>query len=370
MKISGKLLLCIGLASILGFSLWSQNGKKTFLTDSDGDGISNYMEELSSLDPSNDECRYSKFSNSCKDISVNGLLGKEYFIYILDESGSMRERIKGRTRMEVAKEIVIKYIKNLPENFSGIFTDFPMRLGMYSYGKTSSCEAIEEMQSPYKRLKRKKLISLVEQMKPNGRTPIAKSLDHVAAKIRKKKNGKFNVMLVTDGVESCRGNPIRAARDLISLNSLDVSVKLSVIGLGVPKDIESELKKIAEASNGTYHTVNSAEEFEEVFATPFRQMVKYLNGLVCLQKITDKVIACENLRRAKLNRGYQKLNNPFNTKVTSEQKKVFNEEKEMYESSTRKKLKTYNRFKSKGSEVLVKKANDLVKFLGKIQKLK
>lgn len=370
MKYHVKIIFLGLLLSLLTFALLSQKRAGNVLQDTDKDGISDLVENLSSLNANEDECSYKKFSNSCKNVAANGLMGREHFIYILDQSGSMQKKLGQQTRMAVAKEIVTKYVKNLPDNFYGVFAKAPMRLGVYSYGKTKSCEQVYELQSPYKRLKRKALIRKIKEMKPYGRTPIAYSLNHIAEVIKQKNKGKFHIMLVSDGVESCRRNPIQAARDLVALNSLTVSVKLSVVGLGVPKDIEAELQKIAQASNGQYHTIHSANEFKQVLASPFRQMIKNLNGLVCLQKITDRVIACENKRIVRMNRGYQKINNPFYGKLTDSEKEKLNRAKEEFEQSAARRVKTYQKFKQEGSDKLAKKANALVKYIGKISKLR
>lgn len=168
-------------------------------------------------------------------------------------------------------------------------------------------------------------------------------------------------------MESCQGDPIAKARELVALNSLERSVKLSVIGLGVPKNIEAELKKIAEASDGSYNTVNSAAEFKQVFVSPFREMVQNLLGLVCMQSVTDKIIRCEERRYSYVEKAYLKISNPFSSGLKKEEREILLEERKEITSKKNKRLTLYNNLKTKGSKIFKAKADNLVKFVGKIQ---
>jgi hypothetical protein len=366
-------LKLVTFACVLGLGFYAggvftQDNKpsKEVFPDTDSDGFIDILEEMSSLNPKVDECKYDQFSKKCKSIDMNGLLEREYFIYILDQSGSMNEKMDGKTRMDVAKEIVTKYIKNLPENFTSPYSENPMRLGLYTYGMKQGCEKMEEIQSPFKVLKRKELIEKVQELVPNGGTPIAQTLDEVAGVI-KTKNGKFHVMLITDGVESCDGDPIESAKQLVALTEMSRSVKLSVVGLGIPKETEKELQKIALASNGSYHTVNSASEFEEILANPFREMINNLEGLVCLQSVTDQLIECENKRVSKLNSGMIKLENPFYAKLLYPQKQAVKKSHAEGLKKTNQRLEVYRTLKKEGSKKTKEKINDLSKIVTNIK---
>jgi hypothetical protein len=87
------------------------------LTDADKDGISDALEKYAGLDPKKDEC---------DPTGCSGFYGDEYLVMILDQSGSMSEKLGEDTRMEVAKRVSLKLIEKFPSTAAG--------LGFYSYG--------------------------------------------------------------------------------------------------------------------------------------------------------------------------------------------------------------------------------------------
>jgi hypothetical protein len=78
-------------------------------------------------------------------------------------------------------------------------------------------------------------------------------------------------VLVTDGIESCGGDPVQAARDL-----RDQGIIVHVIGFGLGNAADEDtasLQSIAHASGGHYVTAGSAEELkaalEQTVATSY-----------------------------------------------------------------------------------------------------
>ena len=68
-------------------------------------------------------------------------------------------------------------------------------------------------------------------------------------------------MLVTDGIESCGGNPIQAAREL---REQGITVHLIGFGMGNAADEDAaSLHAVAKASGGRYVTAGSAAELKE-----------------------------------------------------------------------------------------------------------
>ena len=71
-------------------------------------------------------------------------------------------------------------------------------------------------------------------------------------------------MLVTDGIESCGGDPVQAAREL-----REQGIVVHVIGFGlgnVADEDSASLQNIAWASGGQYVTAGSAEELKAALA--------------------------------------------------------------------------------------------------------
>ena len=93
-------------------------------------------------------------------------------LIVLDASGSMAERIKGETKMEIAKRAVRELVASLPDG---------ARLGLVVYGhrKPTDCDDIELLIPPAK-LDRAAFVAAVDAIKPKGRTPLSAALEFAA----------------------------------------------------------------------------------------------------------------------------------------------------------------------------------------------
>jgi len=91
------------------------------------------------------------------------------------------------------------------------------------------------------------------------------------------------LVVVTDGIESCGGDPVQAAREL---REQDIMVHLVGFGLGNAADEDAaSLQAIANASGGRYVTAGSAEELKKALAqtvatafSVFKGSIKVANG--------------------------------------------------------------------------------------------
>lgn len=179
---------------------------------------------------------------------------------ILDASGSMAEVIDGKSMMEWAKESIRTFSSNLPKEAN-------VALRVYGHKGTgsdsdkklscSSSELLYEMQA----FDEGKLNDALNQFQPSGWTPIADSLLQAKedfANFSGEKNTNI-IYLVSDGVETCGGDPVKSAKDLAESS---VTPILNVIGFNVDSDGQHQLKKIAEAADGTYSTVRNVEQLQ------------------------------------------------------------------------------------------------------------
>ncbi|HRE80760.1 MAG TPA: VWA domain-containing protein, partial [Opitutaceae bacterium] len=125
-------------------------------------------------------------------------------LIILDASGSMNERIRGETKMVIARRAIRELVESLPAK---------TRLGLVVYGhRQNSCEDIELLIPPGP-LNKAALVAAVESLAPKGRTPIAASVEFAAQALNYTKN-KASIILVSDGEETCGGDPCAIAKKL------------------------------------------------------------------------------------------------------------------------------------------------------------
>ncbi len=175
---------------------------------------------------------------------------------VLDASGSMKKKIDDRTMMDIAKDSINKLMEELPENSNVALRVFGHKGNNNPDGKEVSCAANEIIQ-PMEKLDKNKISSVLQNINPTGWTSIAKSIENGSNDLKEFKGEKnLNILyIITDGIETCAGNPEEIAKKFKSENS---NVILGIIGFNVDSTQNKVLMKIAETAGGRYSSVYNA----------------------------------------------------------------------------------------------------------------
>lgn len=205
---------------------------------------------------------------------------------ILDASGSMAEEIApGQTRIDAAKEVLTEVIASLPER-EGINVGFRVyghKGNNTEAGKAESCKSTE-LRVPVKGVNKTALQDEVDAYQPVGWTPIALSLNQAAKDFPKAASNVSNaVVLVTDGLETCGGNPCSASRNLVNGPG---AVVTHVIGFALGPDERANLQCIVDESGGLLLGAGSADELSKALFTVLEQLeVVVQNGQLEIESI-------------------------------------------------------------------------------------
>jgi Mg-chelatase subunit ChlD len=178
---------------------------------------------------------------------------------VLDASNSMWGQLDGKSKMSIAKEILEHALDWLPD-------DLMVALRVYGHQHRRELRNCQDSKLlvPFEAGNRQRIREAIVSFKPRGQTPLGYSLQQVAGDFGDSR-GERAVVLVTDGIESCGGDPVEAARALQEAGSLPVHV----IGFGLGSDEDENqrsLSAIAEASGGKFLTARSAEELREALS--------------------------------------------------------------------------------------------------------
>ncbi len=191
---------------------------------------------------------------------------------VVDASRSMWGQIDGKAKMTIAQEILDDAATWLPDDLD---------LSLRAYGNASPSHRNDCADSsllvpfasvnPVTGANRFAIRSAVAALKPLGQTPIAYALKQAAGDFASLESER-SLVLVTDGIESCNGDPVAAAREL---RSQGITIHVIGFGLGNTADEDtSGLRAIAEVSGGQFVTANSAAELrralESSVATRYR----------------------------------------------------------------------------------------------------
>lgn len=206
--------------------------------------------------------------------TVNGVqLGAGVNVAVLlDASGSMKAEIDGRSRMEHAKDAIQTFVSELPSDVNVSLHVYGHKGAGNEKDKALSCASTEVVYdlSPYHP---EQFDTALNTFSPSGWTPLAASIaaaytDLLANTVE---NTESIVYIVSDGVETCGGNPVEEAK---KLSESSIKAIVNIIGFDVDTAGQNALKQVAEAGKGTYMTVTSQKEMEEFFKKEKRELEK------------------------------------------------------------------------------------------------
>ena len=183
---------------------------------------------------------------------------------ILDASGSMLQRMEGRRRIDIAKEVLTSAIRDrIPQGT-------PTALRVFGHQTPNACET--DLEIPLEPLEPQSVINKIAriQAKNLARTPIAGSLSAVSRDL-KGSVGPSLVVLVTDGEETCDGNPVAAITELAASG---IDLNLNIVGFAIDdKQTADEFEMWATLGGGRYLAAHDAESLTDsiadALATPY-----------------------------------------------------------------------------------------------------
>ncbi|WP_245617229.1 VWA domain-containing protein [Knoellia subterranea] len=176
-------------------------------------------------------------------------------LLMLDASGSMKAKDpSGLTKIEAAKKALTGVVGALPES---------AQVGLRVYGATvdgggkptpAAC-ADTKLVHPIGALDKAGMTTTIAAIKALGETPIAHSLEEAMKDLGA--DGKRNIVLVSDGEESCVPDPCPVVKKLTA-NGIDLQI--DTVGFGVNAKARTQLQCIADAGNGSYFDAKDADQ--------------------------------------------------------------------------------------------------------------
>jgi von Willebrand factor type A domain/Squalene-hopene cyclase C-terminal domain len=170
---------------------------------------------------------------------------------LLDASGSMKLPLGKSTRIATARQVLQDVLAKIPDDFNVGLRVYARR---YSSRQKETCTDTELLR-PIQKLDRQQLLSAVKQVVPRGETPLVYSILQGPADL--KAVGGGSVIVVTDGEETCGGDPVTAAQQL---KDAGMPITLNIVGFTLTgKKVEQQLTQLAEATGGHYCGAENGE---------------------------------------------------------------------------------------------------------------
>ncbi|MDQ2656684.1 MAG: VWA domain-containing protein [Bacteroidota bacterium] len=208
-----------------------------------------------------------------QEINQQALPDRTRILFVLDGSGSMNATWAGnQSRMDVAKAILTRLVDSLRVNPK---LELALRVYGHRYSRQSNNCTDSQLEVPFGLNNHNRIINEIKDITPRGVTPITYSLLQAANDFPAATGYRNIVILITDGVESCGGDPCEAS---IALQKKGVFLRPFIIGLGVPggKALDC-VGKFIDAENAQSFNKILNESIETTFALT-TVSVELLNG--------------------------------------------------------------------------------------------
>jgi Mg-chelatase subunit ChlD len=179
---------------------------------------------------------------------------------IFDASNSMWGQIDGTAKITIAKETVRDVMTGFPE-------DMHVALRVYGHQHSRELKNCEdsELLIPLGTGNANEIRDAIERFKPRGQTPLGYSVEQVPADFGSFQ-GERAVVLITDGIESCDGDAVAAAR---GFQEEGRHRPVHVIGFGFEPGQEealADLRRIADTTDGKFITAGDGGELRRALA--------------------------------------------------------------------------------------------------------
>lgn len=188
---------------------------------------------------------------------------------ILDASGSMLKRLDGERRIAIAKRVLGDLVReSLPASV-------PFALRVFGQGEPGSCDT--NLQVPLAPLDADAVLASIEAIWPTNlaKTPIGAALSHVADDLGEA-NGTGLVILLTDGEETCDGDP---AAEIEKLRARGFDVQVNIVGFAIDDaDLEETFARWAALGNGSYFSAVDAASLEAAMLAAISPRFEVLLG--------------------------------------------------------------------------------------------
>jgi len=164
-------------------------------------------------------------------------------LFIFDSSGSMKKKLaSGETRFAVAQRAMADALATIP-------ADVRVGLLLYGHRKAKDCKDIE-LVSPIGADDAATIAKTIKDLKPKGETPIAESLKQAARSFAALKGQANRIVLVTDGIEECKGDPCAAAQDV---KDAGLDLVVDVVGFTLTDEQARAVQCISDTTGGKYY---------------------------------------------------------------------------------------------------------------------
>jgi Ca-activated chloride channel family protein len=182
-------------------------------------------------------------------------------LFIYDASNSMNGVWEGTSKHKLASRLLQETLDSLDGT-----KNLELALRVYGhqhlYTRGQECNDTK-LEVPFGKDNGEEINKALSQVKPRGTTPIALTLEKAAGDFSTCTSCRNIIILITDGIEECDGDPCAAARLLKENN---IRLKPFIIGIGLDESFKKSFDCV-----GNFYDVSHRNDFEQVLNVVIRQ---------------------------------------------------------------------------------------------------
>jgi len=208
---------------------------------------------------------------------VNGQVGAQggfintRILFVFDASQSMAGYWESDQKINIARDFLIEIVDSLQE-----LKNVQMALRVYGHQSPvppQNCDDTK-LEVPFNTNNALQIRQKLKYLIPKGTTPIAFSLEKAAGDFPPCPDCRNIIILITDGIEACEGDPCAVSR---KLQNMGITLKPFIIGIG----IDPEFKKTFDCV-GYYYNAANEKKFREVLEIVITQVLNTTTAQVNL----------------------------------------------------------------------------------------
>jgi len=198
-------------------------------------------------------------------------------LFIFDASQSMYAQWEGNSRMEIAKELLSNMLDSLDNK-----DNIEVGLRCYGHQKPSPPQDCRDtkLEVGFGKNTVPAIKNRLKTLRPKGTTPIAKALESGALDFPNSYSNSRNiVILITDGIEECGGDPCAVSR---LYQERKIILKPFVIGIGLSEEYKKNFECV-----GTFYDARNPDEFKNILDVVISQVLNSTTAQVNLLDDND-----------------------------------------------------------------------------------
>lgn len=220
-------------------------------------------------------------SFGAKQVLANDEAPKNRILFIVDYSGSMQAMWGNEKKFEIARRVLFNLADSIQKTNKEV--EIAIRVFGHQSHRTKNDCLDSKLEINFAKNNAEEIKVKFEEIVAQGNTPIAYSLIEAAKDFSDDKTAINSIILITDGLENCEGNPCDAA---LELKKKRVTINPYIIGL----DIESELIADFECI-GTFVNAKDEKTFTKVLEVAVKTVTQKTSVEINLLSKENKLIS-------------------------------------------------------------------------------